>query len=65
MIKITARAKAFSGEPIQKYSFLVNPETKSVRVYDSIAGYYTDCNSLSKPAKARIYKLATRGPIGP
>lgn len=57
-IKITARAKAFSGYPIGTYKFLVSAD--DVRVWDSVAGAYTNCNSLSDGAKRRIRKLATK-----
>jgi hypothetical protein len=56
--EITARAKAFSGEGIQTHKFNVDAEG-TVRVWDSVAGYFTTCHSLSKSAEARIRKLAS------
>jgi hypothetical protein len=56
-IEIEARAKAFSSEGIGTYKFRVD-EDGTVRVYDSVAGHYTLCNSLSDSAKRRIRKLA-------
>lgn len=58
---ITANAKAFSSEPARPYSFLV--EGDQVRVYDSIAGYYTSCHSLSRAAIRRIAALAKGGAL--
>jgi hypothetical protein len=55
-VKITARAKAFSGEGARRNLFLV--EGSEVMVWDSVAGHFTDCNSLSDGAKARIARLA-------
>ena len=57
-IKITARAKAFSGYPVGTYKFLVTED--DVMVWDSVAGAYTRCNCLSAGAKRRIRKLATQ-----
>jgi WD40 repeat protein len=56
-IEITARAKAFSNEGIKTNYFLVSSDG-TVRVWDSVAGYYTTCHSLSKSAESRIRKLA-------
>ena len=53
---ITARAKAFSNEGIRKYKFQI--DGKTVRVWDSVAGYFTTCHSLSKSAIIRIRRLA-------
>lgn len=55
--KITARAKAFSNEGIKTHKFSVDADG-TVRVWDSVAGHYTTCHSLSKSAEARIRKLA-------
>jgi hypothetical protein len=54
--EIIARAKAFTGFGIQTLKFLVTAD--DVKPYDSIAGHYTGCNSLSVSAKKRIRKLA-------
>ena len=56
-IEITARAKAFSGENVRRHKFQVEANG-DVRVWDAIAGHFTNCNSLSESAKARIRKLA-------
>ena len=56
-IEITARAKAFSNEGIKTHKFSVDQDG-TVRVWDSVAGHYTTCHSLSKSAEARIKKLA-------
>lgn len=55
-IEITARAKAFSSEGVREHKFMVSDD--AVRVWDSIAGHYTRCNSLSQSAEKRIRKLA-------
>lgn len=56
-IEIEARAKAFSGQGVKTNRFQVEPNG-NVRVWDDVAGYYTNCNSLSDGAKKRIAKLA-------
>lgn len=56
--EITARAKAFSHEGIKNHKFCVNADG-TVLVWDSLAGYFTTCHSLSKSAEARIRKLAS------
>jgi hypothetical protein len=58
-IEIEARAKAFSSEGVGAYRFRVDADG-TVRVFDSIAGHYTLCHSLSESAKRRIRKLAQR-----
>lgn len=55
-IEITARAKAFSGEGVKEHKFLVLGN--EVKVWDPVAGHYTNCNALSAATKARIAKLA-------
>ncbi len=55
---VEARAKAFAGENVKSHRFAVSTDG-SVRVWDAIAGHYTNCNSLSESAKARIRKLAS------
>ena len=54
---ILARAKAFSGAPVQEHRFEVDAEG-TVRVWDSTAGHYTLCHALSESAKQRIRRLA-------
>lgn len=55
---VTARAKAFSSEPVNEYKFQV--EGKTVRVLDSIAGHFTLCHSLSQRQQQRIRRLAAQ-----
>ena len=57
-IEITARAKAFSSEGVREHRFYVDVDNNSVMVWDSVAGHYTNCNSLSESAKKRIVNLA-------
>ena len=54
---ITVRAKAFSGEGVREHRVRVDADG-TVRVWDSVAGHYTMCHSLSKGAERRIVKLA-------
>lgn len=55
-VVITARAKAFGGEGVREHRMLV--DDVRVRVWDSVAGYYTTCHSLSKAAIKRVIKQA-------
>jgi hypothetical protein len=57
MTKITIRAKAFSCENVKTHTVAVDADG-TVRVWDSVAGYYTTCHSLSKSAQAKARKLA-------
>ncbi len=59
---ITARARAFSGQRIRTHKFMVS--AGMVRVWDSIAGHYTTCHSLSPAATRRILRLAGFGKLG-
>jgi hypothetical protein len=54
---IQVRAKAFSDRGVEKISVSIDSDG-TVRVYDSIAGHYTVCHSLSRSAQARIRQLA-------
>lgn len=56
-IEITARAKAFSSEGVREHKFSVSGDG-TVRVWDSVAGHYTTCHSMSPSTQARIRKLA-------
>lgn len=51
------KCKAFSGEGVRENRVDVT-EDGAVRVYDSVAGHYTTCHSLSKKTQARIRKMA-------
>lgn len=54
---ITARANAFTGRGVETLKFLVKADGQ-VKVYDSIAGYYTTCHRMSEATMRRIRKLA-------
>lgn len=56
--KIRVRAKAFSGEGVREHECMVGADG-TVRVWDSVAGHYTTCHSLSESAQRRIRRLAT------
>lgn len=57
-IEIKARAKAFTGQGVREHRFYVDLSDGEVRVWDPVAGHYTNCNCLSGAAKRRIVKLA-------
>jgi hypothetical protein len=54
----TARAKFFSGGKIETLGVIVEGET--VRVWDSVAGYYTTCHSLTADQQKRIARRILR-----
>lgn len=54
---VTIRAKAFSGEGVREHKCTVASDG-TVRVWDSVAGHYTACHSLSESAVRRVRKLA-------
>lgn len=54
--EITARAKAFIGQGVRTHKFLVCDG--EVKVWDAVAGHYTNCNALTNSAKNRIGRLA-------
>ena len=56
---VTIRAKAFSGSKMESVRVMV-PESGQVRVWDSVAGHYTTCHSLSPSAvrRARVAAAA-------
>lgn len=54
--EITIRAKAFSGDSIKPHKVQVDMTSGIIRVWDSIAGHFTSCHSLSVSAISRIYK---------
>ena len=56
-IEIEARARAFTGQGMKTHRFLVEPNGE-VRVWDEVAGHYTNCNIMSDRTKKRIAKLA-------
>lgn len=53
----TARAKFFAGYGITTEKVRVDADG-NVRVWDSVAGHYTLCHSLTPRAAKRIAKLA-------
>ena len=58
-MEIRTRAKAFSRRGIEHIRCQVDDDG-TVRVWDSVAGYYTSCHSLSESEQRRIrrrYKL--------
>lgn len=55
--EITARAKAFSGEGVRSHKFSVDHDG-TVRVWDSIAGHYTNCHAMTPRALNRVRKMA-------
>ncbi len=54
---IRCRANAFTNRGIEAIKCMV-AEDGTVRVWDSVAGYYTTCHALSDSAQRRIRKLA-------
>lgn len=52
---MTIRAKAFSTQPTGAFTVAVAP-CGLIRVYDSVAGYYTSCHSLSERTMKRIHR---------
>jgi hypothetical protein len=52
------KCKAFSDKKIGTYNVMVD-EDGTIRVYDSVAGYYTTCHSLSRNATRRALKAAS------
>lgn len=54
---MTIRAKAFSTEPTGAYTVSIAPGGL-IRVYDSVAGYYTTCHALSQRTIDRILRNA-------
>lgn len=54
---VAIRAKAFATEGVRTNRCTVDADG-TVRVYDSIAGYYTTCHSLTDAAIRRVRRLA-------
>lgn len=57
--QIRMRAKAFTGEGERTHRVWVDADS-TVRVWDSVAGHYTVCHSLSARDEARARRLARR-----
>lgn len=58
-IKVTIRCRPFSGVLITA-KCLVDLSTETIRVRDSIAGYYTLCHSLSNRDAGRVLAAARK-----
>jgi hypothetical protein len=52
-IKKVVRCKAFAGEGVREHRVEIDA-AGAVRVWDSVAGHYTTCHSLSASAIRRI-----------
>jgi hypothetical protein len=57
MQTVVIKAKAFSSESVKTHKVAVDADG-TVRVWDSVAGHYTTCHSLSRSAQAKARKLA-------
>jgi hypothetical protein len=58
-VELTIRCKAFSGEGARENKLLVEPgRNGAVLVWDSVAGHYTACHSLSARTQAKIRSQA-------
>jgi hypothetical protein len=53
---VTIRTRAFAGR-LETVRCMVDADG-TVRVYDSVAGHYTTCHSLTAAAQARVRKAA-------
>ncbi len=58
-VRFVARAKAFSGEGVREHKIKVDGDG-TVRVWDSVAGHYTVCHSLSDGAQRRLVAEARK-----
>lgn len=56
-VRFTARCAAFSSEGVRQNKIKVDADL-TVRVWDSVAGHYTTCHSLSAGATARLVREA-------
>ncbi len=54
---LTIRAKAFANEGVKSHKVSIDSDG-TVRVWDSVAGFFTTCHSLSQSAIRRIRKAA-------
>jgi hypothetical protein len=58
-VELAIRCKAFSGEGVRLNRVLVEPgRNGAVLVWDSVAGHYTSCHSLSDKTQAKIRSQA-------
>lgn len=53
--EVTARVKAFAGQPAGTYRFSV--EGDEIRIWDAVARHFTLCHSLSDSARQHITTL--------
>ncbi len=53
---LNVRCRAFSCEGVRMNRIAVDGDT--IRVYDSVAGYYVTLHSIAKRTQARILKMA-------
>ena len=58
-IEVRARCKAFSNEGVKNHRILISAD-KSVLVWEPVAGYFSNCNILSRPTKSRIIRANVR-----
>lgn len=56
--ELTTRCRAFATEGVRENRIRIT-EDGSVLVWDSVAGHYTRCHSLSPAAQRRIRRMAT------
>ena len=56
-VLMTARARFFSGGPLETRRVLVEPDG-TILVDDPVAGHYTRCHSLAPAAQRRIRRQA-------
>lgn len=52
-VRFTARCRAFASEGVREHRVKVDSDG-TVRVWDSVAGHYTTCHSLSAGAERRL-----------
>jgi hypothetical protein len=60
-VEVVVKAKAFSTESSRNYRFRVDLGDNEIRVWDRVAGYFTNCNCLSASARRRIMERAEDG----
>jgi len=53
---IDVRCRAFSGEGVRLNKIMIDGDT--IRVYDSVAGYYVTLHSIAERTQRRILKMA-------
>jgi hypothetical protein len=58
-VELTIRCNAFSGEGARENKVLVEPgRNGAILVWDSVAGHYTACHSLSARTQVKIRSQA-------